>query len=101
MPLLPEMPVLGLLLVPPAELPPPSTPRDPAPTFVEPPGSRLAKLWLPLAKPPLLEAARPLPVPPDWPDVALVTPLPVGALLLAAAPPPVPDDWPAVAYGDG
>ena len=83
MPLLPETPVLGLLLVP----PPPRTPRDPAPTLLDPPGSRLAKLWLPLAKPPLLDAAVPLVAPTD--------------LLLAATPPPVPADLPTVAYGAG
>src|SRR5438093_11633543 len=106
MPLLPEMPVLGLLLVPPAELPPPSTPRDPAPTFVDPPGLLFAKLWLPLAKPPLLEAAVPPPVPAAWPDAAFAPPLapltaPAGDLLLAAAPPPVPEDLAEVAYGAG
>jgi hypothetical protein len=44
------------------------------------------------------EAAAPLPVPADWPEVALLTPAaPPEDLLLAAVPPPVPDVWPAVA----
>ena len=97
------LPVLGLELVAPLEFAPPSTPREPAPTALEP--LVLAKLWLPLAKPPLLEAATPLPVPPDWPEFALVAPVtpagPLGALVLAATPPPVPDALPDVAYGDG
>jgi hypothetical protein len=61
----------------------------------------LAKLWLPLAKPPLLDAAVPPPVPAPWPEVALAAPLaPLTApvdLLLAAAPPPVPEAWADVA----
>jgi hypothetical protein len=94
------MPVPGFELVAPLELAPPNTPREPAPTALEP--LVFAKLWLPLAKPPLLEAATPLPVPPDWPEFALVAPVtPPGALLLAATPPPVPDALPDVAYGDG
>src|SRR5260370_20435630 len=76
-PLLPEMPVpvLGLLLVPPLELVPPRAPPEPPPTFATPPGFVLAKLWLPLAKPPLLEAAVPPPVPAAWPEVAFAAPL--------------------------
>jgi hypothetical protein len=62
----------------------------------------LAKLWLPLAKPPLLAAAVPPPVPAAWPEVAFAAPLapltaPAGDLLLAAAPPPVPEAWADVA----
>jgi hypothetical protein len=94
----PERPVLGLLLVPPVDPPPLRAPFEPAPTLAEPPGSRFAKLWEPLAKPPLLEAAVPLPVPAAWPEAALVTPdAPPGDLLLAALPPPVPEAWADVA----
>src|SRR5258708_4879588 len=99
------MPVLGLLLVPPL----PRVPPEPAPTFALLPGLVLAKLWLPLAKPPLLDAAVPPPVPAAWPEAALVAPVapltaPAGApgdLLLAAEPPPVPEAWAEVAYGAG
>jgi hypothetical protein len=97
MPLLPETPVLGLLEVPPLLPPPLSAPDEPAPTLDEP-DDLLEKDWSPLLKPPLAEAAVPLPVPPDSPLVALTAP-PV--LFVAATPPPVPDDLPLVAYGCG
>ena len=74
MPLLPEVPELGLPVM---VEPPPFEPLLPG-------GALYA--WLPLEKPPLFEAAEPLTD---------------GALFDAATPPPVPELLPAVAYGAG
>jgi hypothetical protein len=84
--LLPVTPVLGLPVVSPAPRPP------------DVPDDLLVYDCSPLLKPPLSDAALPLPVPPDRPLVALPAPL-LGPtdLFVAAVPPPVPDDLPLVA----